>query len=386
MSSIQMPDPEAGPRASSPLLDVLIRAGLIAALAVLCYQVFAPFLSLTAWSTILAVTMYPFHRWLARRAGGRQWIASTILIVIGFLLIIIPTALLTNSFADSVRSFIGAVQNNTLVIPAPPEGVGRWPIVGKKVHDVWSQAHADLPGLVRSLQPKVGQLAQKALAMVAGIGGGLLLFLGSFLIACIAMAYGESGSRGIRTIFQRVAGVARGEALARLSTATIRTVALGVIGVASIQAILIGLALLLAGVPAAGVLSIIALVLGIAQVPAAIVTIPVIIYIWSSGHYSSSAAITYTVILLVTGLVDNVLKPLMLGRGVDVPMPVILFGALGGMASRGILGMFVGATVLALGYEIFKGWVAANPDGDAAIPRSEQIPQGEPVAVTQNLP
>jgi hypothetical protein len=83
MSSIQMPDPEAGPRASSPLLDVLIRAGLIAALAVLCYQVFAPFLSLTAWSTILAVTMYPFHRWLARRAGGRQWIASTILIISG---------------------------------------------------------------------------------------------------------------------------------------------------------------------------------------------------------------------------------------------------------------------------------------------------------------
>src|SRR3982751_1926486 len=142
MSPIPQPDPDAGPRASSPLLDVMIRAGLIGALAVLCYQVFAPFLSLTAWSTILAVTMYPFHRWLARRAGGRQWIASTILIVIGFLLIIIPTALLTNSFADSVRSFIGAVQTNTLVIPAPPEGVERWPIVGKKVHDVWSQASA----------------------------------------------------------------------------------------------------------------------------------------------------------------------------------------------------------------------------------------------------
>ncbi|HEY2294545.1 MAG TPA: AI-2E family transporter, partial [Thermoanaerobaculia bacterium] len=300
--------------------------------------------------------------------------------------IIIPTALLMNSFADSVRNFIDGVQHNTLVIPAPPERVERRPIVGKKIHDIWSQAHDDLPGLVQSLQPKVGQLAQKALAMVAGIGGGLLLFLGSFVIASIAMAYGEASSRAIRVIFQRVAGVARGEALAKLSTATIRTVALGVIGVASIQAILIGLALLLAGVPAAGVLSIIVLVLAIAQVPAAIVTIPVIIYIWSSGHYSSSAAITYTVILLVTGLVDNVLKPLMLGRGVAVPMPVILFGALGGMASRGILGMFVGATVLALGYEIFKGWVTANPDDDAVIPRNEPIQQGESEAETQSHP
>ena len=168
------------------------------------------------------------------------------------------------------------------------------------------------------------------------------------------MAYGESGARSSRAIFARVAGAARGEALSKLSTATIRAVALGVIGVAFIQAILIGLALLLAGVPAAGVLAIIALVLGIAQVPALIVTLPAIIYIWSSGDYSTAAAITHTIILLVAGLADNVLKPLMLGRGVDVPMPVILFGALGGMASGGILGMFVGATLLALGYQIFR--------------------------------
>lgn len=377
MSAIPMPDPEAEPRGPSRPLDVFVRAALITGLAVLCYQVFAPFLSLMAWAAILAVTMYPFHRWLARRAGGRQWIASTILMIIGFLVIIIPTALLLNSFADTVRHLIDGVRTNTLEIPAPPEKVEQWPIVGQKVHDLWSQAHSDLPGLVRSLQPKIGELAQKALAVVAGIGGTLLLFLGSFIIAGIVMAYGESAARGSRAIFQRVAGPARGERLAKLSTATIRTVALGVVGIAFIQAILFGLALLLAGVPAAGVLSIIALVLGIAQVPAAIVSIPVIIYIWASGNYSNAAAITYTVILLITGVIDNVLKPLMLGRGVEVPMPVILLGALGGMASHGILGMFVGATVLALGYEIFKGWVANNLDDGAVIPQIEPIQRGE---------
>ena len=132
------------------------------------------------------------------------------------------------------------------------------------------------------------------------------------------------------------------------------------------------MALLLAGIPAAGVLAIIALVLGIAQVPALIVTLPVIVYIWSSGDYGNAAAITHTIILLLTGMADNVLKPLMLGRGVDVPMPVILFGALGGMASGGILGMFVGATALALGYEIFMSWVAANPDSDPAVSQNDQ--------------
>jgi predicted PurR-regulated permease PerM len=144
-------------------------------------------------------------------------------------------------------------------------------------------------------------------------------------------------------------------------------VALGVIGVAFIQAILIGLALLIAKVPSAGLLSLIALVLGIAQIPALLITLPAIIYIWSSGSYSNTAAIVYTIILLVCGMADNALKPLMLGRGVKVPMPVILLGALGGMASGGILGMFVGAMVLALGYEIFKGWVAMNSDANPLV-------------------
>ena len=145
-----------------------------------------------------------------------------------------------------------------------------------------------------------------------------------------------------------------------LSTATIRAVAKGVLGVAFIQAIIVGVCLLVAGVPWAGVLAVIVLVLGIAQVPAVIVTLPAIAYLWSSGDYGTGAAVLYTVLLFVAGMADNVLKPLMLGRGVDAPMPVILLGALGGMATAGILGMFVGATLLALGYQIFMGWVATE--------------------------
>ena len=190
----------------------------------------------------------------------------------------------------------------------------------------------------------------------------LLQFIASFIIAGIIMAFGQSGSRGSLAIFERIVGNARGSEFARLSTATIRAVAQGVIGVAFIQAIIVGLALLIAGVPWAGALALIVLVLGIAQVPALIVTLPAIVYIWSSGDYSNVAAIAYTVVLFLAGMADNVLKPLMLGRGVDAPMPVILLGALGGMAAAGILGMFVGATLLALGYQIFMGWVAANPD------------------------
>lgn len=362
---VPQPDREFERRVSARLLDVLIRAGLIAVLAVLCYSVFAPFLTLTVWAIILAITIYPLQQSLARKIGGRQGLAATIIVIIGGLLIVAPTAVLMDSFGSSIHDFVVAVKDNTLEVPAPRESVRQWPIVGPKIYDFWSRAHTDLPGLVQSRQPKIGELARQALSIVASIGLALLQFLVSFIIAGIVMAYGEAGARGSRAIFERVIGSGRGDAFARLSTATIRAVAQGVIGIAFIQAILVGLGLLIAGVPWAGVLAAITLVLSIAQVPALIVTIPAIIYIWSSGSYGSGAAIAYTIILLLAGMADNVLKPLMLGRGVDAPMPVVLLGALGGMAAAGILGMFVGATLLALGYQIFMGWVATNPDSTA---------------------
>jgi predicted PurR-regulated permease PerM len=360
-------DRELERRQTSNLWDLLIRVALIGGLGVLCYRVLSPFLNLIVWSIILAVTLYPLHQMLARRIGRRQGLTSTILVILGILLIVVPTWLLMNSFADSIQSFVGAVQQNTLQVPPPREGIKNWPIVGNKLYETWVQARNDLPALVHRMQPKIGALARSGLSMVAGIGGTMLLFLASFLIANVVMAYGDSVGRGGRAIFHRVAGPVRGETLTTLALSTIRAVALGVIGVAAIQALLIGLALLLAGIPVAGVLAIIALVLGIAQVPALVVTLPVIIYIWASGQYSTAAAIVHTIILLLTGIADNVLKPLMLGRGVEVPMPVILFGALGGMASGGILGMFVGATALALGYELVTNWLATNPDARAEV-------------------
>jgi predicted PurR-regulated permease PerM len=235
-------------------------------------------------------------------------------------------------------------------------------VVGPRIHATWQRAHDDLPALVKSLQPKIGELAKVALAMVASIGGGILGFVAAFIVAGIIMAFGQGGDRASHAIFARIVGVERGDEFTTLSVATIRAVAQGVIGIAFIQAILVGLCLLLAGVPLAGVWAVIVLVLGIAQVPALIVTLPAIAYLWMSGGYGTGEAALWSVLLFVAGMADNVLKPLMLGRGVDAPMPVILLGALGGMAAGGIVGLFVGAVLLALGYQIFMGWVAANPE------------------------
>ena len=254
---------DADPVGSPGMMEFFIRAALIIGLAWICYRAFSPFITLAAWSIILAVTLYPVHQNLARRVGNKQWLASLIIVVVGLIVVIVPTALLMNSFADSVRGFIESVNNNTLHIPPPSEGAKSIPAVGTKVYDAWSKAYTDLPGFVQSMQPKIGELARFALETVASIGTTLLLFLASFIIASIVMAYGESGANTMFAIGRRAAGPEKGGEFVNLSAATIRTVALGVLGVAAIQAILVGVVLLIAGVPAAGVLAIIALVLGI---------------------------------------------------------------------------------------------------------------------------
>jgi predicted PurR-regulated permease PerM len=366
--------PREGPPEGRPgsLLDVLIRAGLILALAVLCYQVFAPFLVLMTWAVILGVTLYPVHQALARRIGGRQGAAATVIALLGVLLIVAPTALLMSSVGDSVHQLVQDVQRGELQIPPPRPGVADWPVVGTPLHAAWEKAHSDLPALVQSLQPKIGELARAALAMVAGIGGAVLKFVAAFVVAAIVMAFGEGAEGATRAIFGRVVGAARGAAFTRLTVATIRAVAQGVIGVAFIQAIVVGLCLLLAGVPWAGVLALVVLVLGIAQVPALLVTLPAIAYVWVGGGHGNVEAAVYTLLLFVSGMADNVLKPLMLGRGVDAPMPVILLGALGGMATAGILGMFVGACLLALGYQVFMGWVRESARAEDAAPSAAE--------------
>ena len=379
MTPLEKPDLELESRVVRKLLDVFIRAGLILALTLLCYQIFSPFIALMAWALILAVTLYPTHQALSHKLKGRhrQGLAATLLVAIGLVLIVLPTAALMYSMGSSTHDLVVSMRSNEVVVPAPPASVAEWPVVGKKIHAIWSEAHSDLSSILKSLQPQIADLAKKALGMVASIAATVLLFVASFIVAGIMMAFGEGGAARIRDIFMRITDVRRGEDFVRLSTATIRSVALGVLGVAAIQAIAVGLVLMVAGVPFAGGIALIVLVLGIAQIPVLPVTLLAIFYIWSGDGYGVAAAVTYSVLLVVAGMLDNVLKPLLLGRGVDAPMPVILIGALGGLASGGILGMFVGATVLALGYQIFMLWVDTDPNTGEVKPR---LPTAEEAA------
>jgi predicted PurR-regulated permease PerM len=345
---------------SRGLLDVLIRAGLIAALVIFCFQIFNPFLHLMLWSIILAITLYPLQRRLKRRMGDHDGRAATLIVLVGIGILMVPIYLLGNSITHSVENALVTVKSGGVHVPPPAESVAGWPLVGKRIYGFWLQASTDLTGLLQKLAPQVKDVSLLLLGKLANAGMALLMFIAALIIAGVVMAYGESGNRSAIQIASRIFRPSKGLQITQLCTATIRAVAQGVIGIAFIQMILIGVGFVLMDIPGAGLLALAVLLLGIMQLPATLITLPVIVFVFITQGFSV-ATVIFAVYVFIAGLIDNVLKPLLLGRGVDVPMPVVLIGALGGMVTGGIIGLFIGPVVLAIGYQLFWQWVEDQP-------------------------
>jgi predicted PurR-regulated permease PerM len=343
------------------LLDVLIRAGLVAALVMYSYRVFQPFMGLMLWSVILAITLYPLHGMLKSRLGNRDSWSATLIVVVAIGILLIPVYLLGNSLTHSVQAAMQVVKEGGVHIPPPTDAIAQWPIIGEKLHAFWLEAATNLTGLAQKLAPYMKDVSLGLLGQIAGAGVGLLVFIGALIIGGIIMAYGENGERSAIRIASRISGAERGKSIAQLCTATIRAVAQGVVGIAFIQMFLIGLGFVVYGIPGAGLIAMAVLIIGIMQLPATLITLPAIAYVLGTDGATASS-ITFVIYTFVAGMADNVLKPLLLGRGVDVPMPVILIGALGGMVTGGIIGLFIGPVILAVAYQLFWQWVDDQPE------------------------
>ncbi|CAG9269335.1 AI-2E family transporter [Paraburkholderia unamae] len=358
------------PKAQSrDLLDVLIRAALIAVLAMFCFRIFAPFLDLMVWAVILAVTLYPLQVRLRRTFGNKDGLISTLIILVAFGVILAPTYLLGVAVADSIEHAMSVAKSGTFHIPPPADSITGWPVIGQRVYDFWLQASTDLTGLVQRFAPQLKAAGLGLLGTVTGLGAALLVFFVSLIVAGILMAYGEKGHGSAVQIASRISGPENGAQIAELCTSTIRAVAQGVVGIAFIQMLLIGIGFIVMGIPGAGLLALAVLLIGIMQLPATLITVPVIIFVIMTQGVST-ATIVFSVYEFVAGLADNVLKPMLLGRGVAVPMPVVLIGALGGMVTGGVIGLFIGPVMLAVGYQLFWRWVRDQPQAERA--REEQ--------------
>ena len=346
------------------VIDTAIRLGVVGLIIYSCLQIFNPFVLPVAWGIIIAVAVYPLHQRIESALGGRSRLALAVFVLFGLTLLIVPSLLLAESVVDAIQGAWTAYEDGSLHVPPPSSSVKEWPVVGERLYATWSAANQNLTATLERFSGQLTHLATKLLAGAASAGGTVLQFLISILIAAVLMANAEGGRALAHAIGRRLAGEA-GADFADLATATTRSVAQGVLGVALIQAILSGVGMLAVGVPAAGLWALLVLVLAIVQLPPLLVLAPAIVYVFSAS--ATVPAVLFMIWGIIVSASDAFLKPLLLGRGLDVPMLVILIGAIGGMMVAGVIGLFVGAVVLALAYKLFMAWLEPATQPAAAV-------------------
>jgi predicted PurR-regulated permease PerM len=335
-------------------LETTIRIGLVVALVIYCFQILKPFLSLIIWGIIIAIAIFPAYRQVASWLGERRKIAATLFIAVSIVVLITPTLMLSETLITGVRGLSNDLRDGSLTIPPPPERIGTWPLLGEPIERLWQLASENIGEALKEIGPQLRALSKWLLTMAASAGLGILQFVVAFIIAGVLMVNADSGKQASQAIARRLAGE-RGRELADLAETTVRSVARGILGVAIIQSLLAGLGFMVVGVPGAGLWALLCMFLAIIQIGVLPIFLPIVIYVFATA--STGTAVAFLIWSIFVGVIDNVLKPLLLGRGMTVPMLVIFLGAIGGFLASGIIGLFVGAVVLVLGYELFKEWL-----------------------------
>ncbi|MBR9874636.1 MAG: AI-2E family transporter [Vibrionaceae bacterium] len=338
----------------SNMVESAIRIGLIFVLFMFTYDIIRPFILPVIWGAIIAVALLPVTKRLQRAYGGRRGLAATTIALLGIALLVTPLVMVSGSIYDGATHALQVLQSGDVKIPGPKPSVADWPLVGGKLYDTWTLFSTNLEQAIQTFMPQIKSALTSLLGMMGGALGSVLLSILSLAIAAGFMTYSESLASGLTTIAIRTAGD-NAKSWATLIAATIKSVLLGVVGVAAIQALLIGAGFFVFGVPAAGLLTLILMILCIAQLPALLAVLPVIGYMYMTQD--STTATLFTVWAIVGALSENLLKPMLMGRGVDTPMPIILIGAIGGMLFYGIVGLFLGAVILSIWYELFVWWL-----------------------------
>lgn len=342
-----------------------LQIGALLILLIWCFNIVKPFVGIVVWAVIIAVAVFPVHASLTGKLGGREKLSASILVLIGLAIILVPTWILGESTLGGLQSVGQELRAGTLSIPPPNPEVADWPVVGDKVFEIWSEAATDLPETAAHYEEQLRALGQRVFGFATGMLIGVLQFVLSTVIAGALLMQARGGYRVAREIMTSLVGQANGDRFADMSISTIRSVVKGVLGVAVIQALLAAVGLVIAGVPAAGIWAGAVLVVAIIQLPPILVLGPIAFWYFSVAE--PVPATIFLVFSIIVSVSDAVLKPMLLGRGVETPMLVILIGAIGGAMMSGIVGLFIGAVVLALGYELLVAWMAPDaPEPEAA--------------------
>lgn len=339
--------------AQNNIYDTSIRLLFLALIVAWCLMIMLPFVGIFLWGIIFALAFAPLHNSLTKLLKGREKLASFFIVLISMLIILIPGWLFLDSIVSGIKDLKTSFDNDTLTIPMPAENVREWPLIGERLYNLWSSASNDIGAFIVNYKEQIAEYTGKFVKGVLGIVGGAFQMIVSVIIAGFLLVV-KGANESARKVFVKLAGD-KGEEYADIAYKTVGNVVKGILGVAFIQSILTGIGFILAGVPYAGLWTLIVFIFAVLQLPPAVLVIPIIVWIFS--ELETGMAIVWTIYLILAGVSDNVLKPILLGKGAPVPMLVIFIGVIGGFILSGFVGLFTGAIVMSLGYKLFQAWV-----------------------------
>ena len=350
-------------------IDIYIRLALITLFGFFSFPLIWPFIGILAWAMIFAVALYPVFVWLSGKLGGKGSRAATLMTLVGLVLLLTPTVLIVDSLIHTFGNWAETVQSDAVSVPPPPETVKDWPLVGNKVHAIWSAAASNLEDTLQKYSTQVEHAVKALVGTGTGLIVGILQLVLSIIFAGVFLGFSRPLTDSLKTIASRM-GSQRGSDMIDMAGATIRNVSRGVVGVALVQSGLGALGVYLGDVPFAGVVCAVLFLLCLVQLPP-LGFIPLIIYAWTAE--STTFALIFTVYMLACMLLDNFLKPILMGRGLQTPMVVILIGVIGGTIAGGLMGLFIGPVILALFHKMIAIWIGAGDldDEEAATQGNE---------------
>lgn len=334
-------------------LELCIYVGLVVLLVGSCLLILRPFVPLVVWGIIIAISTYPAFKKLQNALGGRRGLAATLCTVLMLAVLIAPVILLTETLVEGAQNLSARMKDGAFTIPPPPPNVESWFLIGRPLNRMWSAAATDLSAALRTLSPQIKAAVPALFSTSADIGLTVLQFALSILLAGVLLANAQAGATVSHSLANRLFGK-NGPEFEELAGATVRNVTTGILGVALIQTVFAAIGFLVVGLPGAGLWSLVFLFAAVLQITF-LVFIPAVIYVFAIA--SATKAAIFLVWCVFVGLMNNVLGPLLLGRGASVPMAVVFLGAIGGFLAMGIIGLFVGAIVLSVGYKLFLAWL-----------------------------
>ena len=345
-------------------IELAVRLSVLGLLLYWSFILVRPFITIAIWSVVLTVALYPAYDGLVSWLGGRRRLAAILLTVLSLLVVIGPETWLVVGLIDSLRSLSERLDLSVLALPPPPGSIKDWPLVGEQVYQFWNLASTNVQAAFSKVTPLLKPLGGSLLQIAAEAGGGAVKLLIAIIVSGFLFSPAPQLLDAVRGFSRRLASE-RGEEFVQIAGATIRAVSRGVIGISALQALLAGLGLMVAGVPGTSLITSAVLILGIIQIGPSIVLIPLIIWSWTAME--TTTALVFTAYMIPVNLLDNILRPLVMGRGLETPTLVILIGVIGGTISYGVTGLFLGPIILAVIWELLVAWIRERDTAVAQV-------------------